>query len=223
MVEDDPFSQDMLVRRLASRGYRVTAASDGEAGLVRVAEAQPDLILLDVNLPGMSGLEVLRRLRTTFSRDALPVILVTALGEDAHVIQGLEAGANDYVAKPVNLPVLLARMGACLQLKQSVAVLMQAERNRVMLHTLGRACERIAQPMTAMTVLLEMLVRHPPADAEAVRSELSQVLAVTREAGDLLHRLREVARAESVPYPQRVEMLEGRHDNGTPQGGTTPA
>ena len=161
---------------------------------------------------------MLRRLRTAYTRDALPVILVTALGDDAHVIEGLEAGANDYVPKPVNLPVLLARMRACLQMKQSVAVLMQAERDRVMLHTLGRACERIAQPMTAMTVLLEMLVRHPPADMEAVRSELSQVLAVTREAGDLLHRLREVARAESVPYPQRVEMLEGRRESGPAVG-----
>jgi two-component system sensor histidine kinase ChiS len=217
VIEDDPFSRDMLVRRLAARRFEVSSAADGTSGLALVSGASgpggpcgglPDLVLLDVNLPDMSGLEVLRRLRASHSHDALPVILVTALGESSDVIAGLEAGANDYVVKPVNLPVLLARIGVWLTVRQHVALLMEAERDRVMLETLGGACEQLAQPMTAMTVLLEMLTRRPPTDPEELRGELSQVLAVTREAGALIHRLREVARSRSVPYTRRIRMVD---------------
>ena len=119
VVEDDPYSRDMLLRRLTSRGFNVSAVDRGEAGLRSVAAAPPDLVLLDVNLPDTDGLEVLRRLRRKHARDAMPVILVTALGESDDVVAGLEAEANDYVVKPVNLPVLLARMRVCLQIKRA--------------------------------------------------------------------------------------------------------
>ncbi len=203
----------MLIRRLQSRGFRVEGASDGCGGLEFLARAEapaglPDLILLDVNLPDLSGLEVLRRLRTSHNRDSLPVILVTALGESADVLAGLEAGANDYVVKPVNLPVLLARMGVWLQVKRDVTLLMEAERDRVMLATLGGACQQIAQPMTAITMLLEMLSRQPPADPDELRGELAQVLAVTREARAIIHRLREVAQLTAVPYVSRIRMVD---------------
>lgn len=226
VIEDDPFSQDMLVRRLQSRGFRVDAASDGRGGLEFLARAAapglpdrglaapappsgpPDIVLLDVNLPDLSGLEVLRRMRASHNRDSLPIILVTALGETADVQAGLEAGANDYVVKPVNLPVLLARMGVWLQVKRDVRLLMEAERDRVMLATLGGACEQIAQPMTAITMLLEILTRQPPADVDELRGELAHVLAVTREAGAIIRRLREVARSTSVPYTSRIRMVD---------------
>ena len=226
VIEDDPYSQDMLARRLRSRGFHVDAASDGRAGLEYLARASaagrpdcaaggqaapagaPDIVLLDVNLPDQSGLEVLRRVRASYNRDALPVILVTALGESSDVLAGLGAGANDYVVKPVNLPVLLARIGVWLQVKRDVTLLMEAERDRVMLETLGGACEQIAQPMTAITMLLEILTRQPPADPDELRGELSQVLAVTREAGAIIHRLREVARSTSVPYTRRIRMVD---------------
>jgi DNA-binding response OmpR family regulator len=224
VIEDDPFSQDMLVRRLRSRGFQVDAVSDGHAGLDYLARAVagpvpdggepapmarlPDIVLLDVNLPDCSGLDVLRQVRASHNRDSLPVILVTALGETGDVLAGLDAGANDYVVKPVNLPVLLARIGVWLQVKRDVTLLMEAERGRVMLETLGGACEQIAQPMTAITMLLEILVRRPPADADELRGELTQVLAVTREAGAIIHRLREVARLNSVPYTRRILMVD---------------
>lgn len=222
VVEDDPYSQDMLVRRLAARGFRATAAGDGETGLALVAEHAPDLVLLDVNLPGISGLDVVRRLRTAYTRESLPVILVTALGETTDVVAGLEAGANDYVVKPVHLPVLLARVRACLQLKRSVAALVEAERDRVMLEAIGRACEQIAQPMTAITMLRELLVRDPPQDQQELRNELTQVLGVTKEAGDIIHRLRAVARSGSVPYTRRIGMLQDLPDPGSRLRGPPP-
>ena len=99
--------------------------------LKRIESEVPDVILLDVQMdPGMSGLEVLREVRKHFTHDRLPVILVTSLGESEDIVAGLEAGANDYVIKPVNLPVLLARMDVSLKIKFGINLLMEAERQR---------------------------------------------------------------------------------------------
>ncbi len=108
VAEDDPHSRDMLVRRLERRGFTVDAVTDGASCLQQIDAQPPDLLLLDIQMPNLSGLEVLRATRARFSHDALPVILVTALGDSEDVVRGLEAGANDYVVKPINLPVLLA-------------------------------------------------------------------------------------------------------------------
>src|SRR3954471_10308314 len=166
VVEDEPLSQDMLVRRLSSRGMRVATVSDGAQCLEWLSANVPDLMLLDVQMPQMGGLEVLKRVREHFTHDALPVILVTALGESEDVVRGLEAGANDYVIKPVNLPVLLARMQVCLRIKYDVSLLMEAERQRVLIQALGESCHQLAQPMTATTMTLEALINDLPPNCD---------------------------------------------------------
>src|SRR5262245_11863088 len=122
VVEDDPLSQDMLVRRLSSRGMRVATVSDGESCIDWLRTNVPGLFLLEIKMPRMTGLEVVQKIRERFTHDVLPVILVTALGESDDIIRGLEAGANDYVVKPINLPVLLARMSVCLRIKYDVSL-----------------------------------------------------------------------------------------------------
>ena len=109
---------------------------------------------------------MLRHVREHFTHDALPVILVTALGESEDIVNGLNAGANDYVVKPVNLAVLLARMQVSLKIKFGIGLLMEAERQRVLVEALKETCHQLAQPMTAITMTLESLIRHPPADPE---------------------------------------------------------
>lgn len=208
VVEDDEMSRDMLVRRLASRGLRVSAAETGELALSRIDTDPPDLLLLDINLPGLSGLEVVGRLREKFGHDALPVILVTALGDSEDVIRGLEAGANDYIVKPVQFPVLIARMRVALEIKHQVSLLVEAERQRVVITALGEACHQLAQPMTAVTMTLEGLIRKPPRDPAELSQQLREVLAWTHEVSDVIHRLQQVSTLRPVPYTQRMEMLE---------------
>jgi len=166
VVEDEPLSQDMLVRRMASRGFRVATVADGAAAIAHVTREVPDLLLLDINMPGLSGLEVLRELRKTYTRDQLPVILVTAMADSEDVIRGLDAGANDYVVKPINFAVLLARVQVHLRIKLDVSLLIEAERQRVLIAALGEACHQLAQPMTAVMMTLEALIRHPSDDAK---------------------------------------------------------
>jgi DNA-binding response OmpR family regulator len=113
LIEDDPSIVAGLQLNLALEGYEVITAADGESGLQLALDRQPDLVLLDVMLPGMNGLEVLRRLRQVDAE--VPVIVLTARGEDTDKVLGLQLGADDYIAKPFNLAELRARINAALR------------------------------------------------------------------------------------------------------------
>jgi DNA-binding response OmpR family regulator len=110
VVDDDARNRDLLARRLARRGFEVDTASDGVDGLRRIDTTEYDLVILDVMMPGMSGFEVLERVRRKHSMSELPVILATALADSADTVEGLQRGANDYVTKPLDFPVVIARI-----------------------------------------------------------------------------------------------------------------
>ncbi|MBC7358638.1 MAG: response regulator transcription factor [Desulfacinum sp.] len=112
VIDDDVELCELLSQYLEPHGFRVSSVHDGEAGLRAVAEEAFDLVVLDVMLPGLDGLEVLRRLRTLSS---IPVVMLTARGDDVDRIVGLELGADDYLPKPFNPRELLARLRAVLR------------------------------------------------------------------------------------------------------------
>ncbi|EWC59693.1 Phosphate regulon transcriptional regulatory protein PhoB (SphR) [Actinokineospora spheciospongiae] len=112
VVDDDVTVADVVRRYLERAGHRVTLAENGEDALRRVAEDPPDLVVLDLMLPGIDGLEVCRRLR---QRGAIPVIMLTALGEEENRIAGLQLGADDYVTKPFSPRELTLRVGSVLR------------------------------------------------------------------------------------------------------------
>ena len=112
LVDDDPNNRDMLSRRLVRRGYAVDVAEDGPRALEILKRVQYDLVLLDQMMPGMSGIDLLHLLRATYSPSELPVIMVTAVDQSQTVVEALNNGANDYVVKPVDMPVITARIEA---------------------------------------------------------------------------------------------------------------
>ena len=109
LVEDDPAVREGISLALRHQGHEVVAVDSGEAALDQVATTGPDVVLLDVMLPGIDGIETCRRLRAT---GALPIIMLTARGDDSDIVAGLEAGADDYIVKPVQPRVLEARIRA---------------------------------------------------------------------------------------------------------------
>jgi DNA-binding response OmpR family regulator len=119
VIEDEPDLRAGLQHNLELEGFKVLTAADGREGLRRAKEGQAALILLDLMLPGMPGLEVLRHLRET-GRE-IPVIIVSAKGQDRDKVQGLELGADDYLTKPFGLSELLARIRAVLRRTQTGA------------------------------------------------------------------------------------------------------
>ena len=121
VVDDLPDNVEILRARLESRGYAVDSAESGEEALRKVQQAPPQLILCDVMMPGIDGYEVARRIKDDGKSGALPfipIILVTALGETEHIVQGLNTGADDYIAKPYHFQELEARVRAMLRIKR---------------------------------------------------------------------------------------------------------
>ena len=115
IIEDDPDIRELLEFSVAREGWEPRAAPSGELGLELARAAAPDLVLLDIMLPGMDGLETLRSLKADARLAQVPVILASARGEDADVVAGLELGAEDYVIKPFSPRVLVARIRTALR------------------------------------------------------------------------------------------------------------
>jgi len=115
VVEDEEDIQELITYNLTKEGYQVVAVSSGEDAMTSVAKQPPDVILLDLMLPGADGLEVCRMLRNDVATRDIPIIMVTAKGEEADVVVGLELGADDYVTKPFSPKVMIARVRAVLR------------------------------------------------------------------------------------------------------------
>ena len=113
IIEDDPTMLRVLKDNFEYSGYKVRTASDGRKGLDAVPELKPDLILLDIMLPEINGYDICRRIR--MEGFTMPVIMLTAKGQESDIVFGLNAGADDYVTKPFSIDVLLARVSACLR------------------------------------------------------------------------------------------------------------
>ena len=121
LIEDEEDILDLVHYNLAKEGYRVTCAATGEDGLKAARAEKPDLILLDLMLPGIDGLEVCRVLKREEETRELPIIMLTAKGEESDIVTGLELGADDYVTKPFSPRVLISRARAVMRRREKEA------------------------------------------------------------------------------------------------------
>jgi putative two-component system response regulator len=158
VVDDLPKNVEILRRALEARGYEVRGAEDGPGALAAVAEHGPDIVLLDVVMPGMDGFEVCRRIKSNPATRLTPVVLVTGLGDREDRIKGIEAGADDFLTKPPVLAELTARVRSLVRLKRYTDELESVESMVVSLamtieardaYTEGH-CERLARFATAL-------------------------------------------------------------------------
>lgn len=163
VVDDEAIVREVVTDYLRRDGYQVTTASDGHEALLRFAAARPDLVLLDLMLPGIDGLEVCRRIRATSN---VPIIMVTAKGDETDTIIGLGVGADDYVSKPFSPRELVARIKAVLRRAAATPVAegdplrfgsMSIRPDRRQVEIAGTAVELTAREFD----LLEFLAQHP--------------------------------------------------------------
>jgi DNA-binding response OmpR family regulator len=214
VVDDDVMVRDVVGRYLGRAGYHVTVAGDGEQALRAAEETPPDLVVLDLMLPGLPGLEVCRRLRAAM---AVPVVMLTALGEEEDRIVGLEMGADDYITKPFSPRELVLRVGSVLRRARSsrpVAQLPPITDDGLTVDVAARRAV-LGEQELALTVrefdLLAFLVQHP--GRAFTRSELlEQVWGWT--FGDHstvtvhVRRLREKVEADPT-VPSRIATVWG--------------
>jgi diguanylate cyclase (GGDEF)-like protein/PAS domain S-box-containing protein len=127
VVDDDTMNRDLMLRRLSKRGFNASFANNGESALEWINSHEVDLVLLDVEMPDMNGLDVLKALRQTYTPAQLPIIMVTGKASSDDVVSALAAGANDYVTKPIDFPVVLARIQTQLSRKHAEEALRESE------------------------------------------------------------------------------------------------
>ena len=127
VVDDEQPNRELLVRLLSSQGYNVEWVSDGEAALRALEKKRPDLVLLDVQMPGIGGFDVCREIKQRPATRLIPVVLVTGLHARQHKIKGIEVGADDFLSKPFDQEELIARVGSLVRLKRYTDELESAE------------------------------------------------------------------------------------------------
>ena len=127
IVDDNEMNRDMLARRLERKGYEVGVAESAQALLKRVQEKPVDLILLDIEMPEISGLDALQTLRASYTPIELPIIMVTAKDQSEDIVKALNLGANDYLTKPIDFPVASARIQTQVSLKKAEEALRESE------------------------------------------------------------------------------------------------
>jgi len=122
VVEDEEDLRDIIIYNLEREGYKTVGVETGEQGLEQAIALKPDLIILDLMLPGMSGMDVCRHIRQNTNTQVIPVIMVSAKGEEIDIVSGLELGADDYVTKPFSPRILLARVRSVFRRSKQVEV-----------------------------------------------------------------------------------------------------
>jgi len=166
VVEDEPDIRSLIVHHLEREGFRCRTAASGDEALARLRSTPPDLVVLDLMLPGMDGLEVCRRVRADPAIATVPIIMLTAKDSEIDIVVGLELGADDYVTKPYSTRELLARIRAVLRRRLEVEDFDEAilEGGRVRMdvdrHTVEVDGEPTAMPLKEFE-LLELLMRNP--------------------------------------------------------------
>jgi two-component system phosphate regulon response regulator PhoB len=164
VVEDEASLATMLRYNLEKQGFRVEEAADGQEAMARIAEAPPDIVLLDWMLPVMSGIEVCRQIRRRPATRHLPVIMVTARTEDQDAVRGLNTGADDYITKPFSTEALLARMRALLRRSGATPIRGQLAFHDIVMDLAAHRVVRNGRPRHLGPTeyrLLEFLMQHP--------------------------------------------------------------
>jgi two-component system, OmpR family, alkaline phosphatase synthesis response regulator PhoP len=168
IVEDDPDIRELVAYNLKRDGYKTHETGSAESARKQMALARPDLIVLDLMLPGMNGLELLRQIKLDKATRSVPVVIITARGEDSDIVAGLEIGADDYVVKPFSPRVLAARIRAVLHRRREPPGDPPAGRT-IVLHNMRLDSERHELHMNGKSIdlsatefaLLEQLMRNP--------------------------------------------------------------
>jgi two-component system phosphate regulon response regulator PhoB len=186
IIEDEGDIRELIAYMLKRAGYRPVEAESGELGLQSIADTKPDLIILDLMLPGLDGLEVCRRLKRGAASSSIPILMLTAKSQDEDIVVGLEAGADDYVTKPFSPQVLLARVRAILRRRESTQK--RSPSDLIVIHDVEIDVERHE-------------VRCNGAEAALSATEFKILLYLARHAGWVRSRSQIITAVRGDDYP----------------------
>ncbi|MGE5400360.1 MAG: response regulator transcription factor [Ignavibacteriales bacterium] len=211
VIDDHPDSVFLLQDRLQREGFEVITAYDGQSGLEKAINELPDLVLLDVMMPGLNGLEVCRTLVNTPGTKDIPVILVTAKTEAEGTKEGLQAGAFDYIRKPVNKVELLARINSALKLRETHKLLLELEKVNTFTATVVTANHEIKQPLTLINLSIAAIKREVGKDEisrEAILKKIGFIETAIKDINNVLEKFKSIKNPNFSPYVNNIKMVD---------------
>jgi DNA-binding response OmpR family regulator len=211
VIDDLPENVFMLQDRLEHEGYEVITAYDGLTGIEKTRNELPDLILLDVMMPGITGFEVCKTLANDIRTKHIPIILVTAKIGAEDTKEGLEAGAFDYIKKPFNKIELLARVNSALKLSDAQKMLIKAEKQSVFAATVVTANHKIKQPLTLMNLSAAAIKRELAKEEiskEAITKRLNYIELAIKEINDVLNNMNTIKEPTMADYTKNIKMIK---------------
>lgn len=210
VIDDLPENVFMLKDRLEQEGYEVLTAYNGKSGIEKAQSELPDLILLDVMMPDINGFEVCKILVDDSRTSDIPIILVTAKTDPEDIKEGLDAGAYDYIKKPINKIELLARVKSELKLSDANKLLVEIERRNTFLATVVTANHKIKQPLTLISLSTAAIKRELKKDEISKDIVLEKIkyidLAIT-EITSVLDQLNNIKEPVLSDYTKTVKMI----------------
>ena len=210
VIDDLPENVFMLQDRLEHEGYEVITAYDGKSGIEKAKSERPDLILLDVMMPDITGIEVCKTLVVDKKTSGIPIILVTAKSDAEDTKEGLEAGAFDYIKKPINRIDLVARVMSALQLSDANKLILEAEKKNTFVATVVTANHKIKQPLTLLSLSSAAIKRELGKDEisrEALLGRLKYIETAIKEITDVLDKLNSIKDTVIADYTNSVKMI----------------
>ena len=200
IAEDDRISRRLLERKLASWGYEVVSCTNGaEAWQALHREDAPSLAILNWMMPGMDGVEVCREIRKQKHPGYTYIILLTARDRKRDIVEGIEAGADDYVTKPFNPHELKVRIRAGRRILEMQAELMQREKLRGVLEMAGATCHEFNQPMQVISGYCELLLKQVRKDS-LVYDQVAKILDAVDSMIKVTRKLQSITRYETREY-----------------------
>ncbi|MFA8341413.1 MAG: response regulator [Rhodothermaceae bacterium] len=211
VVDDQPDNVFILRDRLEHYGFEVLTAYDGPTGIEKAFNEQPDLILLDVMMPEMSGFEVCKELSKKDETKMIPVILVTALTGVEDLREGLDAGAFDYIKKPFNRVELIARINSALRFSEAQKMNMEFEKVKIYSATIVTANHEIKQPLTLINLSTAALRRElgkEELNKQALEKRVGFIETASKEIITVLEKLTSIRRPKVTEYINNTQMID---------------
>jgi DNA-binding response OmpR family regulator len=216
VIDDLPENVYLLQDRLEREGYKVISSYDGKSGIEKATYENPDLILLDVMMPDLTGIEVCKSIVENPATSNIPIILVTAKSGAEDIKQGLEAGAFDYIKKPFNRIELLARVRSALKLNEAHKLLIEAEKKSTFSATVVTTNHKIKQPLTLMSLSSTAIKRELSKDEiskEAILKKLTFIDIAINEITDILNQMNAIKQPVFSDYIKNVRMVDVPKDS----------
>ena len=211
VIDDLPENVFMLQDRLEHEGYEVLTAYDGKSGIQKAQTELPDLILLDIMMPDINGIEVCKILVKDKNTSDIPIILVTAKTGAEDTKDGLDAGAFDYIKKPFNKIELLARVRSALKVSDASKLLLEAGKKSTFLATVVTANHKIKQPLTLLTLSSAAIKRELKKDdisKEALLNRIKYIDIAVKDITNVLEQLNSIKEPVLSDYTKNIKMIK---------------